>query len=245
VQFLVLQYELGIKLRGIIYLHQITHNRMQGSARRYFEMFQRLCGEKNLGHVVLMTTMWSELSERGVGLRRESQLKNEFWNEMEKKGSQIRSFDGSRGMAQALVCRMMRKDPIVLRIQQELVDEEKRLDETDAGKFILPKLEARIQENTGKLDELESRLSKIDSTKVEERKKLQRQQNEIKAEKDKDAKRRARMKKKLGVEIKDDLTKKVKSKKWKDRMSIFATILGLAISTTVNLVLPLAGVAIC
>jgi hypothetical protein len=192
-----------------------------------------------------MTTMWGELSERGVGLRRESQLRNEFWNEMEKKGSQIRSFDGSRGMAQALVCRMMRKDPIVLRIQRELVDQEKRLDETEAGKFILPKLEARIQENSGKLDELESLLSKIDSTKIDERTKLQKQKNEIKAEKDKDAKRRDRMKKKLGVEIKDDLSKRASSKKWKDRMSIFATILGLAITTTVNLVLPLAGVAIC
>jgi hypothetical protein len=245
VQFLVLQYELGIKLRGIIYLHQITHNRMQGSAKRYFEMFQRLCGEENLGHVVLMTTMWSDLSARGVGLRRESQLRNEFWNEMENKGSQIRSFDGSRGMAQALVCRMMRKDPIVLRIQKELVDQEKRLDETEAGKFILPKLEARILEHSGKLDELESRLSKIDSTKTEERAKLQNQKNEIKTEKDKDSRRRDRMKKKLGVEIKDDLSKRASSKKWKDRMSIFATILGLAISTTVNLVLPLAGIAIC
>lgn len=245
VHFLVLQYELGIKLRGIIYLHRITDNRMQGTAQRYFEMFQRLCGEKNLGHVLLMTTMWSELTDEGVGLRRESQLRREFWTNMENKGSQIRSFDGSRGMAQALVCRIMRKDPVVLRIQEELVDEEKRLDETDAGRFILPKLEARMYESAGKIEELESKLSKLDPKKTEERSKLQKKKNDLRKERDRDERRRERMTKRLGKEMKEDLSKKTKSKKWKDRMTIFATVLGLAISATVNLILPLAGVAIC
>jgi len=218
---------------------------MSGSATRYFEMFQRLVGEKNLAHVVLMTTMWGELVDPGIGLRRETQLRNEFWNRMESKGSHIRSFDGSRGMAQALVCRMMRKEPIVLRIQEELVDEEKRLDETEAGRYLLPKLEARMKESAGKLQELENRLSKIDSGNGDERNKLQKEKITISAEQEKDQKRRDKMKKKLGKEIKDDLTKKTKSEKWKDRMSIFASVLGLAISATVNLVLPLAGVAIC
>jgi len=245
VRFLIYQYELGIKLRGIIYLHRITDNRMSGSATRYFEMFQRLVGEKNLAHVVLMTTMWGELVDPGVGLRRESQLRNEFWNRMESKGSHIRSFDGSRGMAQALVCRMMRKQPIVLKIQEELVDEELSLDETEAGKYLLPKLEARMKESAGRLQDLENRLSKINSGNGEERNKLQKEKLTIYAEQEKDQKRREKMKKKLGKEIKDDLTGKTKSEKWKNRMSVFATVLGLAISATVNLVLPLAGVAIC
>jgi len=245
VRFLVVQYELGIKLRGIIYLHRITDNRMSGTAKRYFEMFQRLIGEKNLAHVVLMTTMWGELNDQGVGLRRETQLRNEFWNYMESKGSHIRSFDGSRGMAQALVCRMMRKAPIVLRIQEEVVDEEKRLDETDAGKYILPRLEARMKESAGKLEDLENRLSKINTGNGEERNKLQKERIDLSHEQDQDKKRRDKMKKKLGKEIKDDLSKKTNSEKWKDRMSIFASVLGLAISATINLVLPLAGVAIC
>jgi hypothetical protein len=218
---------------------------MQGTAQRYFEMFQRLCGDKNLGHVLLMTTMWSELSDEGVGLRRESQLRRQFWNEMEKKGSQIRGFDGSRGMAQALICRMMRKDPIVLRIQEELVDEEKRLDETDAGKFILPRLEARMNESGGKIEELEAMLSNIDPSRTEERTKLQKKKDDLRKEIKRDERRRERMKKRLGKEIKEDLSKKTKAKKWKDRITIFATVLGLAISATVNLILPLAGVAIC
>lgn len=244
-QFLILQYELGIKLRGIIYLHHITDRRMQGSARRYFEMFQRLIGEKNMGHVVLMTTMWSELNDEGTGLERESKLRNEFWNVMEKKGSQIRSFDGSRGMAQAIVCRMTRKDPIVLQIQEELVDLEMLLDQTAVGKFLLPRLEARVQESAGKLAEIEEQLMKLDSTKVNERNKLQKQRVEVKVKKDEDEKSRQKMKKKLRKELKDDLGKKTKGKKWKDRAQLFASIIGLAVTVTVNLILPLPGVAVC
>lgn len=94
VQFLCTQYELGIPLKGIIYMHRITDNRMSGSAQRYFEMFMRLCGDHNLENVVLLTTMWGEIKDEGKGLQRERELRREFWTEMEKNGSTIRRFDG-------------------------------------------------------------------------------------------------------------------------------------------------------
>jgi hypothetical protein len=244
VGFLVYQYELGIKLRGIIYLHRITDVRMQGSAQRYFEMFKRLCGEKNLGHVVLITTMWDQLAQRGIGLRREDELRKDFWKEMEDKGSQIRIFDGSRGMANALVCRMMRKKPIVLRIQEELVDEEKTLAETEAGKYILPKIAARVQEKEEEIAKLDNKLSLIPSSDIAERNRLQKQRHDLQIQKKKDEDKKEKMKEKPGKKLKERLNEKRKSKVWKDRFQIFAAVVGVGITATVQLILPLCGVAL-
>jgi len=244
VQFLVVQYELGIKLRGIIYLHRITDVRMQGSAQRYFEMFKRLCGEKNLGHVVLITTMWDQLAQRGIGLRREDELRKDFWKDMEDKGSQIRIFDGSRGMANALVCRMMRKTPIVLRIQEELVDEEKTLEETEAGKYILPMIANRVQENEEEIAKLDIKLAQVPSSDGAERAKLQKRREELQAAKKKDEEKKEKMKEKPGKNLKDKVKATRKSKVWRDRVSIFAAIVGVGITATVQLILPLAGVAL-
>jgi hypothetical protein len=69
--FLCAQYQLGMPLKGIIFMHRITDNKMSGSAQRYFEMFNCLCGERNFQNVVLLTTMWSELKDEGKGLERE------------------------------------------------------------------------------------------------------------------------------------------------------------------------------
>jgi len=47
-------------LPGIIYLHPITHARMEGSAMRNLRMFPSLCGQEVLGNVLLTTTQWTE-----------------------------------------------------------------------------------------------------------------------------------------------------------------------------------------
>jgi hypothetical protein len=96
VEFLRTQHELGIPLKGIIYLHRLTDNKMSGSAQRYFEMFKCICGGRNLENVVLLTTMWDELKDEAVGLARERELRADFWSAMETGGSTIRRFDGSR-----------------------------------------------------------------------------------------------------------------------------------------------------
>jgi hypothetical protein len=242
VQFLVFQHQLGIHLKGIIYLHRITDNKMQGTAQRYFEMFKRLCGEKNMKNVVLLTTMWDTLKDEGLGLRRDQQLRQEFWSVMESKGSFIRRFDGSGDMAEAIVCRLMRQPNVVLDIQRELVDEGKRLDETSAGQLLVPKLEERIRESTVQLQILEKNISKSGySQHSEERRKLEQQRALVVKERELDIHRRGRLQGRPGREA----TKKIAENKksvWKDTISMFSALLGLAVTVTVNVILPLAGV---
>ena len=136
--FLTAQYQIGIPLKGIIYLHRITDNRMEGSARRHLEMFQALVGEEALSNVVLLTTMWDKLADEVEGLDRDQELRERWWNLMEDKGSTIDRFDGSRSMAEAKVILLIEKDPVVLEVQKELRHSKKRLEDTAAAKVILP-----------------------------------------------------------------------------------------------------------
>lgn len=243
VQFLCFQYQLGISLKGIIYMHRITDNKMQGTAYRYFEMFKRLCGDRNMANVVLLTTMWDQLKDEGIGLRRDQQLREEFWDVMESKGSYIRRFDGSRAMAEAITCRLMRQRNIVLDIQRELVDQGKRLGETTAGQLIAPRLENRIGESAEGIQDLDKRIAKAkDLQNMEERRHLEQRRASAFDEQQRDIRRRELLEARPGREAAEKIEEKTKSHKWKDRVSIFASLVGLAISVTVNLILPLAGV---
>lgn len=51
--WLAAAYSKSVRLAGIIYLHRIIDPRMQGSALKNLRMFQKLCGDGNLGSVVL------------------------------------------------------------------------------------------------------------------------------------------------------------------------------------------------
>ncbi|KAF2127836.1 hypothetical protein P153DRAFT_344245 [Dothidotthia symphoricarpi CBS 119687] len=242
VEFLCAQYELGIPLKGIIYMHRITDVRMSGSAQRYFDIFRRVCGEQNLSNVVLLTTMWSELKDEGKGLQRERELRRDFWNDMESRGSTIRRFDGSRSMAEAFVCRLMRKQDIVLDIQEELVDQGKRLGDTKAGQLVLPQLERQIGDfgqTIHSLDQMIDDAKRYDPIEV---KRLEKQRAMLLKEHHKSMNQHQRLQQRTGRIMVEKIEGEKKRNKMKGRLAMFTTLLGLAITATVNIILPLAGV---
>ncbi|KAF2726579.1 P-loop containing nucleoside triphosphate hydrolase protein [Polyplosphaeria fusca] len=243
VEFLCAQYELGIPLKGIIYMHRITDNKMSGTAQRYFEMFKYLCGEANLSNVILLTTMWDELKDEAVGLGRERELRRDFWNVMEKKGSTVRRFDGSREMAEGLVCRLMRKPNVVLDIQSELVDQGKRLDETKAGSFMVPGLNKIIGESAEQIDSLGKMIADDKAQlSAEQRRGLEVQRESLVDRRQRDLARRERLHTRPGPRIAEKIEQEKKEGKWKGRLALFASLVGVALSATVNVILPLAGV---
>lgn len=224
-------------------MHRITDNKMSGSARRYFEMFQHLCGEQSMSNIVLLTTMWNQLNNNVVGLKRERELREQYWNVMESKGSTIRQFDGKPAAAKALVCRLARKPDIVLDIQTELVDQGKRLEETTAGQLIVPHLDSRIVESHNKIQDLEELIVKAKEVEnTTERGRLEEQRLLLVVQRQGDIAQRRRLQSRPGKEVAEEIEEKKKSGKWKDRVSVFATLVGLAITATVNVILPLAGV---
>ena len=242
-QFLALQYLSGIELQGIIYLHRITDNRMQGSTFRYFQIFQRLCGEHAFGNVILLTTMWDQLQDEAVGYRRDQELRKDYWDMMEEKGSHIAMFDGSHEMAESIVLRLLGKPNVTLDIQRELVDGNKPLEDTSAGRLIASSTEARLRE----IEELESQLTdkihELESTDSQAWN-LQHERDKAKAEVAAQKRGRNRLKARVGSETKRKVESEdgaIKKRFGRDKIGMFASLLGLGVNLVFS-ILPLVGV---
>ncbi|KAF9004204.1 P-loop containing nucleoside triphosphate hydrolase protein [Cyathus striatus] len=134
--WLATSYTSDMKLAGVIYLHDISKNRMLGTTLKNLYVFQKLCGDQALSSVVLATTKWSKLTDSSTGDARLDQLKTDFWKEMIEGGSEVFKFDKTRESAQEMVNYLLRPhhlDYDVLKLQEELVDLQKIIPETDAG----------------------------------------------------------------------------------------------------------------
>lgn len=161
--YLTTQYTLKIPLRGIIYLHPIHENKMRGSGRQYLEMFQALCGDDALKNVLLVTTHWDTVEPNRMGetLRREQELLDRWWAPMIRKGSTAWQFDGNRITAEAMVLELVRqRGSVVLDIQRELVDGNKRLSDTTAGRPFGNELEEEIARHKKSVEEIDVKLAK-------------------------------------------------------------------------------------
>ena len=141
-------------LGGVIYLLSIADKRMKGTTRRNLDMFHQLCGDKALARVVLGTTNWGEVEEH-VGAQREEQLARTFWNTMTASGSKLLRFNKSQTSSRAFLNAILDQlefgkneeilDDNVLRIQNELVELERRIPETAAGKELRYTLEQLLE----------------------------------------------------------------------------------------------------
>jgi hypothetical protein len=160
------QYELGVQLKGVVYIHPITSKGFRGSTVKNFEIFKNICGQEALGNVLLVTSRWDEVTP-SCGAEREWQLKESFWAYMVGHGSNMSRFHGDRPSAITLASQLLYQDKVVLHIQKELVDEEKSLDDTVAGTYVsedLDKLKKQYQEELASLERLKQDLLENDRT---------------------------------------------------------------------------------
>jgi hypothetical protein len=147
-------YRLGdIKLNGIIYIHNIQDHKVTGSGLRNLRMFRNLCGDNPLKNVLLVTSCW-EICDPERGEARETELMNdpEFWKPFIAKGSRTARFtDVESGIA--MLHQFSDTTPVILKIQQELVDEQKQLVDTLAGQTVNEELN-RLEEQHAKTLEI-------------------------------------------------------------------------------------------
>ncbi|KAK5107133.1 hypothetical protein LTR62_001691 [Meristemomyces frigidus] len=233
--FLTTQYQLGIPLRGVIYLHRITDNKMQGSALRNFEMFQRICGEDAMGNVVLATTMWDKLTDRAEGLQRDEQLRRDFWSLMESRGSSLMTFDGSKEMAETMIMLLLNRDDVVLEIQRELSDEQKALGDTAAGWLMAGAAEEALTHKDEQIEYLEQQLQAEHHWRSREgegvsmhAEALAQQMEALEAERARLERGKARRDAKIAKETREKIAKEEeRCSKWQTGVQIFAAVTGL------------------
>ena len=147
-------------LSGIIYFHRIADPRMEGSSMKNLRMFQKLCGEKNFGNVILCTTMWDQVKEE-EGRRREQELESEatFWSNLISRGAQVMRHHGpdlavsARKIAESLI----QKDTIVLQLQEEL-DRNGSLLDTSAGRLLNSAIEDIMKKHQEEMAELRAEM---------------------------------------------------------------------------------------
>ncbi|KDQ53019.1 hypothetical protein JAAARDRAFT_100020, partial [Jaapia argillacea MUCL 33604] len=126
-----------VKLAGILYLHRISDNRMSGSPLKNLRMFGKLCGDTAARHVVLVSSMWDRV-DLGVALKRETELKENFWKGMLDNGASVDRFTNSPASGWEIVRKVLhnKDNSEALLLQEEMVDLQKRLNETEAGKAL-------------------------------------------------------------------------------------------------------------
>jgi hypothetical protein len=240
--FLITQYELGIKLRGIIYLHRITDVRMQGSALRYFEMFRRLCGDHAFDNVALVTTMWGLLKDESLGLEREKELIEQYWDPMIDLGSYVTPFDGTKEAAEGIIALLAGKPDVVLKIQRELADEGKSTEQTSAGAYVSAKVDARLVESTKRFEDITEQLAKADREhNVGKKASLEKEKGKAQQEIKREIKGKERLKRNVAQEV-DMKVKASKKDRWATGLQIFASIVGVSVVIISNLLFPFIGI---
>ncbi|KAJ7587380.1 P-loop containing nucleoside triphosphate hydrolase protein [Mycena floridula] len=144
-------YSEGMKLAGVVYLHDISQTRMLGSTRKNFELFRKLCGLKASPHIVLTTTKWDRVRE-DEGKRRETQLVEKFWNGIIEQKAHMCRFLLTQESALEIIKQVISSADLAvegvnhsLSIQQELVAIEKRLAETDSGRNLRTSLKEALE----------------------------------------------------------------------------------------------------
>ncbi|KAL1613682.1 hypothetical protein SLS54_010379 [Diplodia seriata] len=156
-RILAAQHALGVALKGVVYLQRITDMRMTGSAVATLNIFRSICGDAALGNVLLVTTRWPDIADEAMGARREKELRDGFWAYMLARGSKMGRFHGDEQSAVALASQLLVRDEgVVLRLQQELVDDGTPLHETAAGALVDAGLEAAKARHREELADVEA-----------------------------------------------------------------------------------------
>lgn len=155
-------YAAEIHLTGVIYLQRITDNRMTGSAVRGLRLLKTLCGPENFGNVVLVTTMWDEITvERGA--EREAGLRegDNWWKSLFMQGATIRRHHRTKKSAHDIVRHLLKKTPIVLQLQRELAQQHGILAKTTAGEGFIMYLAEKKTEYERRMTKLQDEINAL------------------------------------------------------------------------------------
>ncbi|KAF3220951.1 hypothetical protein TWF106_006548 [Orbilia oligospora] len=159
---LAMIYSNSRPLTGIIYVHDVSKEKMGGTSHKSLRTFQKLVGERSMENVVLVTTHWRSFL-KGDQVKREDELRKTFWASMIGRGSKILRHDGSTKSAVRIVKEMLDRKPVVVKIVDEMVNQKMAFYQTDAGGVVqegLKVLEGKLDSNVAALNDEITQLKK-------------------------------------------------------------------------------------
>ena len=130
-------------------------------------MFRELCGDSTLKNVVLVTNMWGEVVP-DIGEAREKELSGNFFKAVLDKGAQMTRHQDTAQSAHGIIRKIMGNPPVALRIQEELVDEQKGIIDTAAGGAVDQELKEQIGRHRVELKSIKEEMAQALREKDEE-----------------------------------------------------------------------------
>jgi hypothetical protein len=163
-KMLTLQYDLKMRLKGIIYLQRISDNRIGHSGKRALRVLREICGDPALENVILTTTRWGE-NRDGHDEERETYLLEHVWDPLLRMRAGKQRYHGTPDSAIGIVQDLLGHGEVVLDIQKEIVEEGRALGKTSAGTLVtdnLEELQAELEKRLHEIDRLRRELSNND-----------------------------------------------------------------------------------
>jgi hypothetical protein len=222
----------NLRLRGILYFRDITKMRMEGSDVRTLNLFARLVGKEAFAHIVFVTTRWEskDIEEQKLFEKRERQLKEGFWREMILEGSCLQRFYGTKDSAQGIISQIVgAAEPVVLRIQHELIEKDMELAATAAGSVLAPLVEEKLVESKSKLQRFRALLARETNSTAQTRvmldiKNAEKERDQAQSDKDK-------LKERVGLDLKSKIRESVD---WQDALRTICSVLGLGLTIVLH-----------
>jgi leucyl aminopeptidase len=108
---------------------------MKGSTLKNFTMFTKLCGTEQLSNVLFVTTKWDQeyFKMREQYETRQEEMRTKFLQNELAMGAKLLSHNNTIQSATEIVRTLLNNPPVVLKIQTQLVDNKKKLRDTDVG----------------------------------------------------------------------------------------------------------------
>ena len=135
-----------VPLVGIIYLQSIRDKDVPRTAAKTLHILKKICGTPVFGDILMTTTMWSQVTQVD-GLSRETVFcqRDDLWIPFITNGSQLCRFAETRDGADELIQKLIRRPPVVLQLQHEVIVQRKSTKDTKAGSTILKYLKIARQ----------------------------------------------------------------------------------------------------
>jgi len=139
---------------------------MAEPACRNLLLFHRLCGDKAPSKVIFVTTMWDKIpTDRGE--QRELELINKYWEPILKLGAQTARFlQSNDDCARNIVRRLLDSDTRATLLQEETVDLNRSIVETEAAKTVYSQLQILLVKHRETLVELREGARKTNNPQI-------------------------------------------------------------------------------
>ncbi len=147
-------------------------------------MLQELCGEESLPNLVIVTTYWGQVTQE-VAEGRERQLITDetLFKPLLEKGARMCRHTGTAQSAHEILSLVLEHGkPLPLKIQRELVDEQKDIMETGAGIALDKELALMTQQHKEEMARIREEMAEaLEQKDLESRRELEEFERELEA----------------------------------------------------------------